>query len=35
VLRCPACGDVALCVVLSPEHTVVQLHGTWSMPVTR
>ena len=32
VLRCPGCGDVAVCAVVTPERTVVRLAGTWSLP---
>lgn len=31
VLRCPACGDVALRVVALGEHRGVRLEGTWML----
>ena len=33
VLRCPACGDVALRIATLPDRHVVQLRGTWSLDV--
>lgn len=35
VLRCPACGDVALRVVTLPDRHVLVLHGTWTVGVPR
>jgi exosome complex RNA-binding protein Csl4 len=35
VLRCPVCGDVALRIVSLPDRHVVQLHGSWTLDVTR
>ena len=29
VLRCPACGEVAACVVTRPDGRAVTLTGTW------
>jgi uncharacterized Zn finger protein len=29
VLRCPACGDVAACIVTLPDGYAVSLLGTW------
>jgi Family of unknown function (DUF6510) len=29
VLRCPACGDVAACIVAAPERCAISLRGTW------
>ena len=29
VLRCPACGDLAACLVTLPSGYAVSLHGTW------
>jgi len=29
VLRCPACGDVAACIVTGPDHHAVSIHGAW------
>jgi hypothetical protein len=33
VLRCPACGDVALCVVSATQGHTVQIRGTWTFTV--
>ena len=33
VLRCPACGDVALRVVARAHDTVFELRGTWRASV--
>jgi uncharacterized protein DUF6510 len=35
VLRCPACGDLALRVAVLPDRYVVQLSGTWERDVVR
>jgi hypothetical protein len=29
VLRCPACGDVAACIVTLPDGYALSLRGTW------
>ena len=34
VLRCPACGDLAACIVVLPDRNVISLHGTWSLART-
>jgi uncharacterized C2H2 Zn-finger protein len=33
VLRCPACGDVALRVAKAGDRHIVHLHGTWRIDV--
>jgi hypothetical protein len=33
VLRCPACGDVALRVVTRPDRHVLHLQGAWQIDV--
>jgi hypothetical protein len=33
VLRCPACGDVALCIVSAAAAHTVQVRGTWTFTV--
>jgi Family of unknown function (DUF6510) len=33
VLRCPACGDVALRIATLPDRHVVQLRGSWVLDV--
>ena len=35
VLRCPACGDVAICIAQLPDRTVVQVRGTWAVELPR
>ncbi len=35
VLRCPACGDVAACIVELPDRYLVQLHGDWRLELPR
>jgi hypothetical protein len=35
VLRCPACGDLALRIVTLPDRYVVLLAGTWQLEVWR
>jgi hypothetical protein len=35
VLRCPACGDVALRIATLPDRHVVRLAGTWTLEVPR
>jgi hypothetical protein len=35
VLRCPACGDVALRIVGLPDRLVLRLSGTWTVEVPR
>jgi hypothetical protein len=35
VLRCPACGDVAMLVVTLPDRTLVQLAGSWTLSLAR
>jgi hypothetical protein len=35
VLRCPVCGDVALCVATLPDRHVLVLRGTWTVGVPR
>jgi Family of unknown function (DUF6510) len=35
VLRCPACGDVALRVATLPERHIVQLSGSWTLSLSR
>jgi hypothetical protein len=35
VLRCPQCGDVAICIVRLPDRHVVQMTGTWRFEVPR
>jgi hypothetical protein len=31
VLRCPACGDIALVVVQTGERNIVELRGRWRL----
>jgi hypothetical protein len=33
VLRCPACGDVALRIAFLPDRHVVQMRGSWTLEV--
>jgi uncharacterized protein DUF6510 len=33
VLRCPACGDLALRITVVEDRHVVHLRGTWTMTV--
>jgi len=33
VLRCPACGDVALRIATLPDRHIVQLRGSWVLDV--
>lgn len=33
VLRCPACGDVALRLVALPDRDIVRLEGAWTLGV--
>jgi predicted RNA-binding Zn-ribbon protein involved in translation (DUF1610 family) len=33
VLRCPACGDLALRMAILEDRHVVQLRGTWTLEV--
>jgi hypothetical protein len=35
VLRCPACGDVAILIARLPDRDVVQVRGTWSAELPR
>jgi hypothetical protein len=35
VLRCPACGDVGLQLVVLPDRHVVKLMGSWTLDVPR
>jgi hypothetical protein len=35
VLRCPACGDLALRIVTLPDRHVVLLAGAWRLEVAR
>ena len=35
VLRCPACGDVAIRIAQLPDRTVVQVRGSWSVELPR
>jgi len=35
VLRCPACGDVAMRIATLPERHVVQLSGSWTLSLSR
>ena len=35
VLRCPACGDLALRIATLPDRYVVQLSGTWRFDIPR
>jgi len=35
VLRCPACGDLALCIVTLPDRYVVRLTGTWQLEIPK
>ncbi|HEX7298978.1 MAG TPA: DUF6510 family protein [Solirubrobacteraceae bacterium] len=35
VLRCPACGDLALRIATLPDRHVVELSGTWSTDLPR
>jgi ribosomal protein L40E len=33
VLRCPACGDLALRITTLPDRHVVELRGTWNLDI--
>lgn len=33
VLRCPGCGEVALCIVTLPDRHVVRFSGTWQLEI--
>jgi predicted RNA-binding Zn-ribbon protein involved in translation (DUF1610 family) len=33
VLRCPACGDVALRIATLPDRHIVQMNGTWTLEI--
>jgi ribosomal protein S27E len=35
VIRCPACGDLALRIARLPDRHVVLLSGTWALEVPR
>ena len=35
VLRCPACGDVALRIATLPDRHVVRLAGSWTLDLPR
>ena len=35
VLRCPACGDVAIRIAQLPDRNVVQVRGSWSVELPR
>ena len=35
VLRCPACGDLALRITTVAERHVIQIAGTWMMDLPR
>lgn len=35
VLRCPACGDLALRITAVAERHVIQIAGTWMMDLPR
>ena len=35
VLRCPACGDVAICIAQLPDRNVVQIRGVWAFELPR
>jgi hypothetical protein len=35
VMRCPACGDLALRITTLPDRHVVLLAGTWELDVPR
>ena len=35
VLRCPACGDVAMRIATLPERHIVQLSGSWTLSLSR
>ena len=35
VLRCPACGDVAILIAQLPDRNVVQIRGTWAFELPR
>jgi hypothetical protein len=35
VLRCPACGDLALKIAILPDRSTVHLTGTWDLAVPR
>ena len=35
VLRCPACGDVALQIAVLGDRHIVHLRGSWTLDVTR
>jgi hypothetical protein len=31
VLRCPVCGDLAMCLAVLPDRDVVRVTGTWTL----
>ena len=33
VLRCPECGEVALCIVTLPDRHIVRFSGTWRLEI--
>jgi predicted RNA-binding Zn-ribbon protein involved in translation (DUF1610 family) len=35
VLRCPACGDIALRIATLPDRHVVEVRGAWRLEVAR
>ena len=35
VLRCPACGDVAIQIAQLPDRNVVQIRGIWAFELPR
>jgi hypothetical protein len=35
VLRCPACGDIALRIAVLEDRHVVQMRGSWTLDVGR
>lgn len=35
VLRCPACGDVAIQIAQLPDRNVVQIRGVWAFELPR
>jgi predicted RNA-binding Zn-ribbon protein involved in translation (DUF1610 family) len=35
VLRCPACGDIALRIATLPDRHVVEMRGVWRLEVAR
>ena len=35
VLRCPACGDVAIRIAQLPDRNVVQVRGAWAFELPR